>query len=390
MWKKGSLAVVATAIAFLIVELSLRFIVPEVLGYEGILAGAADHPERLFPAYTRMTYNVTGLYRGAGEATLRVGPQRFIDPEPQGPCRYRVLFLGGSTTEAIYVPEPDRWVALMNEPGYLGAFNAGQSGANTVDKYFTLKYLAHDKGMRFDLIVLMTAINDLAWMRQLDSVGRNLEIPNYQDHLRAWRLSEQRKKEESISFLQTRTGALISQAVQRAVSADTVVERYCQVRDEALARYSAKTVTLASSAQSQRELRDYEANARRNLAVLNKLAREMGARLLVLSEATSFAAPSSSYLVDVRYPLDFDGGLPSLVETQTYFEQLNAAYLRAARDLNISTFDLAGELGPLLNGPHGGEYMYDGCHYTPSGCREVARVLKPVLRGMLEAGCRHK
>src|SRR5262249_22318545 len=155
---------------------------------------------------TQVTYDVSGLYRGADKATLRVSANRFIEPEPYGSNQYRVLFLGGSTTEAIYVPEEQRWVALLNEPGQLAAFNAGQSGANTIDKYFTLKYLTEEKGMRFDLVVLMTAINDFGWQRKFDELGLPLQVPNYQVHLRTWYLNEQRKKETLNGPFQMRTG----------------------------------------------------------------------------------------------------------------------------------------------------------------------------------------
>jgi hypothetical protein len=101
---------------------------------------------------------------------LNVSKERLIEPKPQGVHRYRVLFLGGSTTEAIYVPQPQRWVALLNEPGFLAAYNAGQSGANTIDEYFTFKYLTA-QGMKFDLVVLTTGINDMPWLEYFEGMA---------------------------------------------------------------------------------------------------------------------------------------------------------------------------------------------------------------------------
>jgi hypothetical protein len=124
-----------------LVEILLRKTLSAPQTYEDVIRNLVDQPERLFNANTSVLYDIKGLYEGADTAQVNVSNDRFIEPQPKGLHKYHVLFLGGSTTEAIYVPQPERWVALLNEPGLIATYNGAQSGANTIDEYFTFLYL---------------------------------------------------------------------------------------------------------------------------------------------------------------------------------------------------------------------------------------------------------
>ena len=57
----------------------------------------------------------------------------------------------------------DRWVALLNLPGQIATFNAGIPDGNTANAYFNYLFLTEEKGLRFDLVVLVTQVNDWSW-----------------------------------------------------------------------------------------------------------------------------------------------------------------------------------------------------------------------------------
>ena len=76
------------------------------------------------------------------------------------------------------MPAEDRWVALLNEPGYIAAYNGGQSGANSIDKYFTFRYLT-TQGMRFDLVVLATGQNDFGWEVMFEKYRHRFIVEEY-------------------------------------------------------------------------------------------------------------------------------------------------------------------------------------------------------------------
>ncbi|MCH7745367.1 MAG: hypothetical protein IIC84_04755, partial [Chloroflexi bacterium] len=129
------LLIVGIAVALAVAELLSRLVLSPPLTYEEVIEASVYVPESLFRSGLNLEYDIRGLYEGASKVDFRTSENRLIEPEPDLPARHRVLFLGGSTTVSLYVPEDQRWVALLNEPGELAAYNGAQSGANILDKY---------------------------------------------------------------------------------------------------------------------------------------------------------------------------------------------------------------------------------------------------------------
>jgi hypothetical protein len=100
-----------------------------------------------------------------------------------------------------------------------------------------------------------------------------------------------------------------------------------------------------------------------------------------MTEATSFMAPASSFYEDLRVR-----GMSSFEDAHEHQLLLNGIYLEAAKQAGALTYDLAADVNPHTNGPHGGRYMYDKAHYTPEGCSLVASFMRPVLHRLLERG----
>ena len=77
----------------------------------------------------------------------------------------RILALGGSTTECLYLDQAEAWPALVQErlTRALGreawVANAGKSGRTTSDH--ELQVLLLDQETRFDVVLLLTGVNDL-------------------------------------------------------------------------------------------------------------------------------------------------------------------------------------------------------------------------------------
>lgn len=117
---------------------------------------------RLWEKDLDIVYDIRGLYQNATYSVLRTSNRNLIEPDLVGGDDFQVLFIGSSTVEALYVSQGKRWVELLNKPGSIRTYNAGQSGANTVDAYYGYKYLTEKLGMHFDLVVLSTATNDFS------------------------------------------------------------------------------------------------------------------------------------------------------------------------------------------------------------------------------------
>jgi hypothetical protein len=379
-------------------EIALRLIVPAPQTYEDIISSLVEHPERLFKRNTSVLYDIKGLYEGANTAELNISRERLIEPQPRGVHRHHVLFLGGSTTEAIYVPQPQRWVALLNEPAVLAAYNAGQSGANTIDEYFTFLYLIA-QGMKFDLVVLATGQNDMGWLQHFDKHGNRFVIEEYNKGIHDYYIDEIASKPSSFEAPRARSAVyrLASEAFEnvrqflnmksRLVSPKNVTKIYLDMRKAALTTFTddrrPPDMRLMDRYDHLESLtQKYRENVAHNIGLLNEAVSRTGAKLLVITEATSWMAPTSSFYQDLRVP----SGMSSYEDLHEYRLLLNGIYLQAAKQAGALTYDLAADVNPHSNGPRGGRYMYDNMHYTPEGCRLAASFMRPVLHRLLEAG----
>jgi len=395
------LLVTSLVVSIAVGEIFLRLTLSIPPTYEHIIKNLVDRPVRLFNANTSVLYDIKGLYEGADTVELNVSKSRFIEPEPTGPSKYRVLFLGGSSTEAINVPQAERWVALLNEPGYIGTYNAAQSGANTIDEYFTFLYLT-TQGMKFDLVVLATNFNDMHWVRSFENIKRSFIVEGYKKGLHDYYDDKFRSKNffkglvEQSAIYRLTAGAfqqirqLVSlrlPAIAATVSPYNVTQIQLEMRQFAMSGFAderrAADVTLMDRYPDLRDLKDkYRANAIHNIELLNVAVLGTGARLLVLTEGNSWMAPTSSFYQDLRIPRV----MKSFEDLHEYHQLLNAIYLEAAKQAGALTYDLAAEVNPDSNGPQGGRYMYDDMHYTPEGCRLVAGFMRSVLHRLLESG----
>jgi hypothetical protein len=399
----ASLLVMSLIVTLGVAEVVLRQAISTPPKYEDVIRKLVDRPERLFAANTSVLYNIKGLYEGADTVQLKVSKNRYIEPEPKGSPKYRVLFLGGSTTEAIYVPQDERWVTLLNEPGYLGAYNAAQSGANTIDEYFTFQYLSA-QGIKFDLVVLATGQNDLGWQQLFEKHRHRFVLEEYKKGLYDYYANEVDSKQRSFEppheqsairrvaaeafnrgrqFLNLRSSATATPIV----SPNNVTETYLTMRQAAISTFSndkrPADLTLIDRYPNLKDLNEkYRANAVQNIGLLNQAVTDTGAKLLVITEATSWLAPTSSFYQDLRIP----SGMSSFEDLHEYRLVLNTIFLDAAREAGALTYDLAADVNPYSNGPEGGRYMYDNMHYTPEGCRLVARFMRRVLHRVLEQG----
>jgi hypothetical protein len=390
MWRKrlGSL-LFKTSCALLVglisMELLLHVFMPSTPDYGEVIAQSLEHPERLYPAKQTSTYDIHGLYDQASLVTLRISPNRFIEPEPE-PAHYRVLFLGGSTTESWFMEEAQRWVARLNVPGLIATYNAAQSGAGTLDEYYTFVYL-RDRGFTFDLVVLMTMVNDFMWQRRLAKFGAQYQPESYREGLKAWYVDQQ--PQSWLDNFKTITLA-------RKVISGLKAQKQSSVQSWALAYYvqqqrdavsGKRLIGLDQCKIYRSDLQQFMLNEHKNLGLLADVVKPTGAKFLVMSEATSFLAPSTSFKIDIRFTPDC--GSDSIFTNEAayrLFTELNGLYLNAARDVGAFTFDLAGKLAPYTNGPNGGRYVYDAVHFTPEGAALVAETLRPVLSSMLTPG----
>jgi lysophospholipase L1-like esterase len=415
--KEKIMAFLAVALALVvglaIAEMIFRVALPPVPGDEGsvyeYMTTSQRNPgaPRLFPAGYSALFDVKGLYESGNEVAFRVGPKRFIEPEPKGEAPYKVLFLGGSVTEGIFIRDNERWPGRLNEEGRIAAYNASMSAAGMLAQYLTAKYLS-ERGDKFDLVVLATNHNDSTWSRRFVDVDSRYRLENYSENLKKV-LEKEFVVQRQPDLIPLRTFAwarhLIRVAQMKASNADVAAAAKAgdDAKDPSFVVHALRQLQNGSQKLPKTKLTDctdpvppqkvtalaYE-DWKENLpAFKREMKRLLGAELLVVSEPVAYGAPPSSfYFTDMRvFPTCTTRDGLRAIETDDIiaFERERAtAYLDAAKMAGAATFDLAAAMDPLSNGPEGGKLFFDSIHPTPKGAEKFAEFLRPAIRQALE------
>lgn len=398
----------STVVGLGVAEAVFRLAMPPVPGSENsaseYIAIAQRNPgaPRLFPAGYTAVFDIRGLYEGASRVDFKIGPSRFIPPVPEREAKYKVLFLGGSVTEGIFLSPEQRWPALLNDGDRIATYNASMSQAGVLSHFPTVKFLA-ERGDRFDLVVLATNHNDASWSRRLAEIGFRYDQDRFPPG------SVEIFKREFGRWIQGEKGGLRTVAwvrhfmrvaeLGRASSGSgrdgsqphsIVVDglRVSQNGTQLLPRVPLKDCDGSDTPDrvSSRVYEEWKEILPKFRAEVKEL---LGADLLVVSEPGAFAAPSESfYGSDLRVFLTCktaDGVRALNLDDAAASEAERARlYLDAARLAGAETFNLAAAMQPIADGPQGGSYFFDSIHPTPKGAEKYAELVRPVLAEVLD------
>ncbi|QWE12818.1 SGNH/GDSL hydrolase family protein [Polynucleobacter sp. AP-Titi-500A-B4] len=340
---------------------------------------------RLWGKNLDIVYDIRGLYQNATYSIFRTSNRHLIEPDLVGRDDFKVLFIGSSTVEALYVSEGYRWVELLNKLGSVRTFNAGQSGANSVDAYYGYKYLTENLGMHFDLVVLSTATNDFSWGNRFSEVHQNLSIRGYHEKLKNYYLktygdrSKLERCSERLAICKLVSQVRISYQdflmSKRFHGLGNVTQNYLKVKKD---KENAHQLVVASDTEFPDKIfYKFSEQATENLRVFNQAVKKNNSKLLVISESSSYGASQESFYLDLRVPVVVDGVAFWGGSAVKFYQSLNRIYLEAAQRAGANTFDLADSLNG--NRVDGGRFFYDSIHYNVEGCKEVARILAPVI-----------
>ena len=397
----------STLTALILTETAFRIAMPPLPGDEGsvafYIATAQRNPgaPRLFHAGYNALFDVRGLYEGANKIEFKIGPDRFIPPSPSNHARYKVLFLGGSVTEGIFLNENERWPARLNIPGEVDAYNASMSEAGMLAQYLTVKYLA-ERGDRFDLVVLATNHNDATWSRRFRDIGLSYDFANFDEGIkeiykRDFNLLKSGETDwktlrtvawfrHLLRVMRLKSNAEASNTSGHQDGEHSIVVDYLvklQNGSNALPRVPLSACKQESSPAAVKDLA-YD-NWRRNFPRFREDAKKLlGAELLVISEPSAYGAPSESFFQkDYRvFPTCEAPAGPRAIEAAdviSFQRELADLYLKAAGEAGAQTFDLAAAMSSFANGPRGGTLFFDSVHPTPKGAEKFADILRPVI-----------
>ncbi len=321
------------------------------------------------------------------------GPSRFAanryglrgDDPPAGES-YRILCVGGSSTECLMLDQRETWAELLEAE--LAAArprvatwvaNAGKSGLNARDHRVQLRALLGQE-TRIDLVIVLAGVNDLnlrlaqdgaydpTWLARTGAERVVLEhafqlLPRALERRQSW-------------WKRTGTWRLLGTLRSELWPPLEVLDDYGRVH----ATWRAHRAGAARWIDELPDLAPALAEFRANLSALAATCRERRARLVLVAQPAMWDAELAAE----------DSGLLWFGGIGDYMEQAGSAYytagalargmalfqaalLETAAAEGVEAVDLAAGF------PRDRSVFYDDVHFNEEGARRVARVLAGAL-----------
>lgn len=261
----------------------------------------------------------------------------------------RVLCLGGSTTECLYLDDSETWPSLA--AAQLRSTTPPRDvwvGAAGVTGYSALHHLAFARESELvrevDCVVVMLGVNDL-WQDLLvksDEERLAMGAPRGVQQVRvvAWAHAQYDRLRASMGGLEHWAYPMPSLRAERVAATK---RDDAPPMDAALERFADRVEAIAT------------------------VLRERGVRPIFVTQPVRWAAGQSPEL-EASYWFGWlpDGAYLSTASLRELMERYNARTRERCAALGVPCVDL-----DELNG--GSEWFFDDCHFTEAGAREVAR-----------------
>jgi lysophospholipase L1-like esterase len=380
-----AILLVACLLALGVSEIALRLLIPDTEQYYVHRPGSGT-----------VFLPDTSIIRGVqGPSQFRINNQgvrgRHLDPQVD---EYRILTIGGSTTELLLMDEPRTWPAMVEqsllETGAEGrrawVGNVGKSGANARDHVLHTRYLL-DQFPQIDAVIVLVGVNDLT-----------LALAEGETYIRLPSLDEPEAKAAQLERAFSVRPGSISQPIYSGVH--PWFKRTALYQVASRARMKIRGQLAASGAVQDRvgesvarwrshrsasqgrltELPDLGPALGRYRAYLESIADEAearGVRLIYMTQPALWRANLSQGEEELLW---MGGDAPDFMEgpgARYYTAEALAAAMQAfnqvtlelCRSRGVECIDLAAGL------PRTTEVFYDDVHFTDEGSRRVAEIV---------------
>ncbi len=383
--KRGAILFISCLVAFGLAEgLTRRFIPLDPLKQS--LDRSQEHPylrTDWVPGF-QTTYVIDGIGGQTGTMEFKINDFGFrsssMKTAKKPPGTDRIFFLGGSTTEQIYLPEEKTFVSLV-EKELSKAFperrfegiNAGASGYLAADALALLVYkvLYYEP----DWVIVMLGVNDLRYgaVPAYDPVRR----PNYQKILyrpgyRESALGHFLQILKRSHFLTLLKWRLVNRLFPPdAEKFQNKLEQYNEFR-------RARKNTPVSPITESRSLDDFI----KYLEEIIFIAKGHGVELILMTEPTIYQENLPPEIDEKLWMgwLDLEGNTDLNLSNEFLFQgmrQFNDAVRSLSQRYGVGLIDLEKEIPKTL------DTFYDDAHFTPLGAQRAAEVIAAYLVGRL-------
>jgi lysophospholipase L1-like esterase len=363
---------VSSVIALLICEAALQFALPSMRG-KGYYFMPPNHRTLFRPR--------PGIMPGiSGDSNFVTNSNGIRGDELTTQDSYRILAVGGSTTECSYLDQSETWTHLLqenlnrntrNQKVWVG--NGGLSGTTTRHHLVAMQYLPL-REMKINAVILLIGINDLSLRlsHDKDYDPNFLEKPEVKKELlyRTFSGTYQLYPEDPF-YKKTALWQMLRKAKQ------TISREHIEDEDGRI------YITWREHRRRAAEIRDalpdlssaLEEYAR-NINMIIDLAKEKSVRLIIMTQPTMWRAGLPQDLDALLWlggigDFQKESGKPyySVTALEIAMKAYNDTLLRVCRERSLEYLDLASLLEKDTT------VFYDDAHFNESGALKVAEAL---------------
>jgi len=385
--RKGPLflTLAGSAFAVLIAEILLRILFPAP-------SGNFIHPPHLVRTFHPLPQIMPGV---SGESEFRVNSLGVRGNEPLSKEGERILVLGGSTTECLYLDQKEAWPALLEEslqsaspttPVWVG--NAGKTGVSTREHRLQTPILLDDIA-GIDTLILLTGVNDVLLRLAVDEkYDPDFVVqPGSRDFLmkRAFDVVKPATAANRIPFFPRRFVGLTLNFLGSLVDTSDRDTQTHLIEDRSGEFYDQRRLYREQCLGMREVLPDLSTGLRefeRNLIDCLHAAKHRGVAVRLVSQPVLWSGSLSPELESLLWT----GGIGSISGENLEYYSASALATAMAR-YNERMRDVADtegadflDLAAML--PKDATVFYDDCHFNEEGSRKVAKILANwILKG---------
>jgi lysophospholipase L1-like esterase len=284
----------------------------------------------------------------------------------------RILAIGGSTTECLYLDQGEAWPALLQKrlsglsPQRVWVGNLGKSGLDTYDHILYMKHLL-PQYPRIDAILLMVGVNDMMHATHHTEIGSMDERQREQVAFSA--IPNDLQSEGDLSIKGTELWQAYEKLRQRVSSKGKIVQDraglgYVDLRN--LRRQAAERVTTMP------DLSEHLHEFRKRLETMVELAKAESLRLILLTQPSMWRPNLSIEEEGLLWFGWADELWQSYYSTEVLdqmLEQFNDVVLDVCQVGGVECIDVASQL------PRDTTIFYDDIHFNENGSERVAAIV---------------
>lgn len=368
----------STAISLLLGELVLRFALPKSYSIW------KPHLEKVFKPKQDVMPGISG------DSRFLINSRGIRGDEFTPTHTYRILAIGGSTTECLFLDQTETWSHLLQKTLNENASkhnvwvgNAGLSGKSTRNHIAAMQLLPLEE-MKIDAIILLIGINDFS-----ERLARNEDYdPNFLSKPDGMRkivdetFTGGSHPYPGDSFLK-RTA--LFQLLRKVKGMAPQKSGQNVIQDAAGQVYVTWRKHRRQATEIRDELPDLSSGLdeyTRNINKMIEIAREKSIRLIFMTQPTMWKRGLPKELEALLW----FGGIGNFQEEsgKVYYswealengmKKYNAALLKICQEKHVECIDLA----PLLEKDT--TVFYDDVHFNESGARKVSKALSNHILG---------